>query len=202
MANAKRNPHLVELDGLLDFQSDKYPSCPAGKVPISTKDPAGQDLLFEYAHRREVGSHGSSETDSSFASAVRIALQSRGFVPLTHRPSLLDDGHTACGLTLQRFPLDRVLHLGEGETCPQCTHVVAQVAAARRATVADVNKATDTMLAIAALVRASREAAACDAKPNTPPARAIAELRLRLGHLDNLCIESVLAKMFADGALG
>jgi hypothetical protein len=36
-----------------EFQSDKYPTCPAGKFPISTKDPLGQDLLWEYALRTE-----------------------------------------------------------------------------------------------------------------------------------------------------
>ena len=34
------------------FQSDKYPTCPAGKVPLSTRDPMAQDLLEEYARRR------------------------------------------------------------------------------------------------------------------------------------------------------
>jgi hypothetical protein len=49
--------------------------------------------------------------------------------PLTHRPSRLDSEHTACGLRLD----DTVhLHLGEGQTCECCAHVVAQVAAALR----------------------------------------------------------------------
>jgi hypothetical protein len=34
------------------FQSDKYPTCPAGKVPLSTRDPMARDLLAEYARRR------------------------------------------------------------------------------------------------------------------------------------------------------
>jgi hypothetical protein len=34
------------------FQSDKYPTCPAGKVPLSTSDESAQDLLWEYAQRR------------------------------------------------------------------------------------------------------------------------------------------------------
>jgi hypothetical protein len=38
------------IDG--EFQSDKYPTTPPGKVPLSVKDPTAQDLLWEYAHRR------------------------------------------------------------------------------------------------------------------------------------------------------
>jgi hypothetical protein len=114
-----------------DFQSDKYPLTPRGKVPLSTKDPAAQDLLWEYAHRRRTGSHGSRERDPAFSDAVQAALVARGFTPLTHRPSNVDPSRTACGLVLKRFPVDRPLQLGDGDTCPQCAHVVAQVAAVR-----------------------------------------------------------------------
>ena len=62
---------------------------------------------------------------------VDVSLAAAGFEPLTHRPSSLDPDHTACGLTLERFPINRNLQLGAGETCAQCTHVVAQLAAAR-----------------------------------------------------------------------
>ena len=34
------------------FQSDKYPWCPAGFVPLKLTDPAARDLLDEYAKRR------------------------------------------------------------------------------------------------------------------------------------------------------
>lgn len=34
------------------FQSDKYPWCPAGFVPLKLTDPAARDLLREYARRR------------------------------------------------------------------------------------------------------------------------------------------------------
>lgn len=40
--------HIIEGE----FQSDKYPTTPRGKVPLSTKDPAAQDLLWQYAQRR------------------------------------------------------------------------------------------------------------------------------------------------------
>jgi hypothetical protein len=48
---------------------------------------------------------------------------------LTHRPSRLDSEHTACGLRLDDMTH---LHLGEGQTCECCAHVVEQVAAALR----------------------------------------------------------------------
>jgi len=54
------------------FQSDKYPSCPAGKVPLSTKDPMAQDLLFEYAQRRRV-------VDPEFSDDLEKCLAADGF---------------------------------------------------------------------------------------------------------------------------
>jgi hypothetical protein len=54
------------------FQSDKYPTCPPGKVPLSTKDPSAQDLLWEYAQRRRV-------VDAEFADDLEAALRSEGF---------------------------------------------------------------------------------------------------------------------------
>jgi hypothetical protein len=65
------NPHLV--DG--DFQSDKYPTTPRGKVPLSTKDPMAQDLLWTYAQRRR-------EVDAQFSDALETALSNHGFKPL------------------------------------------------------------------------------------------------------------------------
>lgn len=55
--------HLI--DG--DFQSEKYPTCPRGKVPLSCKDPMAQDLLWRYAERRKA-------VDAEFASDLKIAL--------------------------------------------------------------------------------------------------------------------------------
>ena len=37
-----------------EFQSDKYPWCPAGFVPLKVTDPLAMDLLSEYADRRKV----------------------------------------------------------------------------------------------------------------------------------------------------
>lgn len=62
----------IDKDG--EFQSDKYPSCPAGKVPLSTKDPTAQDLLWEYAQRRR-------PVDAEFSEDLEAALRAKGFVP-------------------------------------------------------------------------------------------------------------------------
>ena len=55
-----------------EFQSDKYPLCPPGKVPLSTKDPMAQDLLAIYATRR-------LPVDGEFSDDVRACLESKGF---------------------------------------------------------------------------------------------------------------------------
>ncbi len=64
--------HIV--DG--KFQSDKYPTCPAGKVPFSTRDKMAQDLLWEYARRRE-------SVDAEFSQDLRWCLCRDGFIPGT-----------------------------------------------------------------------------------------------------------------------
>jgi hypothetical protein len=62
--------HLI--DG--EFQSDKYPTTPRGKVPLSTKDPLAQDLLWEYAQRRRA-------VDAEFSDDLETALRLAGYVP-------------------------------------------------------------------------------------------------------------------------
>jgi len=62
--------HLI--NGL--FQSDKYPTCPPGKVPLSCKDPTAQDLLWEYAQRRR-------SVDAEFSDDLEEALRLAGFTP-------------------------------------------------------------------------------------------------------------------------
>ena len=57
-----------------EFQSDKYPTCPAGKVPLSIKDLTAQDLLWEYAQRRR-------EVDAEFSDDLETALKAAGFRP-------------------------------------------------------------------------------------------------------------------------
>ena len=62
--------HLI--DG--EFQSDKYPTTPRGKVPLSTKDAAAQDLLWEYAQRRR-------SVDAEFSADLELILRKHGFDP-------------------------------------------------------------------------------------------------------------------------
>jgi hypothetical protein len=62
--------HLI--DG--EFQSDKYPTTPRGKVPLSVKDATAQDLLWEYAQRRR-------PVDAEFSADLEAALLAAGFVP-------------------------------------------------------------------------------------------------------------------------
>lgn len=66
----KRRPH-INPEG--EFQSDKYPTCPPGKVPLSVNDPTAQDLLWQYAQRRRV-------VDAEFADDLEWALLDVGFV--------------------------------------------------------------------------------------------------------------------------
>lgn len=54
------------------FQSDKYPTCPAGKVPLSVNDREAQPLLWLYAQRRRA-------VDADFADDLEIALIAAGF---------------------------------------------------------------------------------------------------------------------------
>ncbi len=56
------------------FQSDKYPTCPVGKVPLSTSDPMAQDLLLEYAQRRR-------NIDAIFSHDLETCLIADGFSP-------------------------------------------------------------------------------------------------------------------------
>jgi hypothetical protein len=63
-------PHII--DG--EFQSDKYPTTPRGKVPLSVKDKTAQDLLWEYARRRR-------SVDAEFSEDLEMALLAVGFQP-------------------------------------------------------------------------------------------------------------------------
>lgn len=56
------------------FQSDKYPTTPPGKVPLSVKDTSAQDLLWEYAQRRRL-------IDAEFSDDLETALKTAGFDP-------------------------------------------------------------------------------------------------------------------------
>jgi hypothetical protein len=62
--------HLI--DG--EFQSDKYPTTPRGKVPLSVKDVAAQPLLWEYAQRHR-------SIDAEFSDDLETALHNAGYKP-------------------------------------------------------------------------------------------------------------------------
>lgn len=65
--------HLI--DG--EFQSDKYPTCPRGKLPLSFKDPMAQDLIHKYGQRRR-------PIDNEFSDDVESALLIAGYNPQTN----------------------------------------------------------------------------------------------------------------------
>lgn len=56
------------------FQSDKFPTTPAGCVPLKTSDPMAQDLLWEYAKRRRI-------LDQEFSADLQTALMDDGYEP-------------------------------------------------------------------------------------------------------------------------
>lgn len=80
----RSRPHLVNGE----FQSDKYPSCPRGKVPMSCKDNTAQDLLWTYAQRRRA-------VDAEFADDLEEALRIAGYVPQIRVPGVCVE----CGQT-------------------------------------------------------------------------------------------------------
>ena len=88
--------HLI--DG--EFQSDKYPTTPRGKVPLSVKDKTAQDLLWEYAQRRR-------EVDAEFSDDLEIALHNAGYVPSNPLDRLIG-----------WYPVEKVDVYG----CCECTH--------------------------------------------------------------------------------
>lgn len=63
----------INSDG--EFQSDKYPTCPPGLVPLKLTDITAQDLIWEYAQRRR-------PVDAEFSADLETALQAKGFAML------------------------------------------------------------------------------------------------------------------------
>lgn len=85
----------INADGL--FQSDKYPTCPAGKVPLSVKDKTAQDLLWAYAQRRR-------KVDAEFSDDLELALESAGYTPPTSQ--ITDScGCVFCDMDLKPRPM-------------------------------------------------------------------------------------------------
>lgn len=116
-----KRPHL-NADG--QFQSDKYPTCPPGKVPLSVEDPMAQDLLWDYADRRR-------SVDADFALDLQAALSRAGYQPnkpivgVYHGCKLDTDGDGNCPVHKDGCPtrkLKRMLgDLGRGDF--ELTHV-------------------------------------------------------------------------------
>lgn len=79
-------PH-IDKDG--QFQSDEYPTCPPGKVPLSLKDPAAQDLLWAYAQRRR-------HVDAEFGDDLEFALKQAGYQPTPQTRPQHDPGAHIC----------------------------------------------------------------------------------------------------------
>lgn len=75
--------HLI--DG--EFQSDKYPSTPRGKVPLSVNDKTAQDLLWTYAQRHR-------SVDAEFSDDLETALRAAGFKPKTDGCRCVDPSNT------------------------------------------------------------------------------------------------------------
>ena len=68
------------IDG--KFQSDKYPWCKPGFVPLKVADPMAQPELWAYAQKRRA-------VDPEFASDLEQALRDAGYVPQC--PGCVDD---------------------------------------------------------------------------------------------------------------
>ena len=57
-----------------EFQSDKYPWCPAGFVPLKVTDPMARTVLLDYARwRRVVDSEFSRDLEDALAYASASA---------------------------------------------------------------------------------------------------------------------------------
>ena len=69
--------HLV--DG--EFQSDKYPWCKRGFVPLKLTDPMAHPVLWNYAEVR-------ASVDQEFADDLKEALRSEGYAA---NPSVRDE---------------------------------------------------------------------------------------------------------------
>jgi hypothetical protein len=82
--DSRLRPHIVAGK----FQSDKYPTCPAGKVPLSVEDPMAQDLLWEYARRRQA-------VDAAFGDDLRFALHNAGYAHGRDSKKLTQDAYEA-----------------------------------------------------------------------------------------------------------
>lgn len=89
--NAKETTMGSHINAEGKFQSDRYPTCPAGKVPLSVTDKTAQDLLWEYAQRRRV-------VDAEFSVDLEACLLKAEFVPPVKPTEFGAPGETGCPL--------------------------------------------------------------------------------------------------------
>ncbi len=122
-------PHIV--DG--EFQSDKYPTCPRGKVPLSVKDSTAQDLLWEYAQRRR-------SVDAEFSGDLEFALRGAGYVPPVAAPEAKVE-ETLAIATLRKLERDFGM-AGYGEYAEPLRLATNALESA----IADANKRAETLL--------------------------------------------------------
>jgi len=110
------HPHLI--DG--KFQSDKYPECPRGKVPLSVDDKSAQDLLWEYAQRRRA-------IDAQFADDLELALRIAGFSP-THPVTVQQPTACSCASLVKAPTTEVISGCPDGQThhvsCPVAQHTI------------------------------------------------------------------------------
>lgn len=99
--------HLIEGK----FQSDKYPECPRGKVPLSTSDPDAQPLLWIYAQRRRI-------KDPEFSADLEEALRLQGYIPRQEQVPWVHDCEKCGGLTF--VPPDIVVAIRSEPSSGSC----------------------------------------------------------------------------------
>ncbi len=73
--NTPQGEH-INADG--EFQSDKYPWCKPGFVPLKLSDPTAWPVLWHYADRREA-------VDAEFSADLRTCLRAKGYTPLERK---------------------------------------------------------------------------------------------------------------------
>lgn len=96
----------IDKDG--KFQSDKYPTCPADKVPLSVNDPVAQPKLWDYADEHRV-------IDHEFSEDLQRRLLQVGYEPPA---STLECDH--CGGVAIEADADDLFTDGMGEECETC----------------------------------------------------------------------------------
>lgn len=94
------------------FQSDKYPKIPRGLIPFKATDPMAQDLLWEYARRRE-------QVDAGFAEDLRTVLLSAGYEP--------DPGKAALTGAMEAAGLGLLFENDGSPACERCKNLRAEV---------------------------------------------------------------------------